>query len=151
MKFELSLSSCAMMHSCCFLLFAGFAPDAMAQIFSNNGNTLLDIAIRHQQTGQRARMIVKSGAFRGGAAVQRCIQFNFEPTMKCRIFFNGKAGPEYPSPAPPIGQAQTFTPGPKVNMRGRGRWRGWEIIGSFQYSQPSVPFTGGGFPNTWNQ
>jgi hypothetical protein len=151
MKHELSLSSCAMMLSCYFLLFTGFVPDAMAQMFSTNGNTFFDIAIRHQQTGQRARMIVRGGSIESGTAVQRCIQFNFEPTMKCRIFFNGKAGPEYPSPAPPIGQGPIFTPGPKTNMRGRGRWRGWEIIGSFQYSQPSVPFTGGGFPNTRNR
>ncbi len=132
MRHEMSLSSCAMMAFCCFLLFTGFAPDTMAQMFSNNGNVALDIAMRHQQTGQRARMIIRVGAFASGSAIQRCIQFNFGPVMKCRLFFNGKAGPEYPSPAPPIGLAQIFTPGPKMNMRGRGRWPGWEIIGSFQ-------------------
>jgi len=56
----------------------------------------------------------------------------FRAGYEMQDFFNGKAGPEYPSPAPPIGQAQLFTPGPKMNMRGRGRWPGWEIIGSFQ-------------------
>jgi len=151
MKNELSLPSCAMLASCCFLLFTGFSPDAMAQMFSNNGNTVFDIAMRHQQTGQRARLIIRGGALGGGSAIQRCVQFNFDPLMKCRFFYKGAPGPEYPLPAPPIGQAKLFTPGPKMNMRGRGRWRDWEIIGFFRYSQPSGPFAEGRFPNIRNR
>ena len=131
-----ALPSRAVMVSCYFLLFTGFAPDTMAQMSSNDVSAVFDIALRNQLTGQRARMIIKWGASGRGAALQRCIQFNFEPVMKCRVFFDGIAGPEYPSPAPPMGQAQISTAGPKMNLRGRGRWRDWEIIGSFQYSQP---------------